>query len=195
MDEIKRKLLEQIDIKKNVNQIYRSEWIELSEHKRLSEDFIRVFQDYVDWYYISIYQKLSEEFIREFKEEVIWTYISQHQKLSETFIKEFKNELDWDYITEYQSLSEEFIQEFQHQVDWTMISGKFILTDEFLFKYSDKICWETYFNFNEAKFHIIKKFIFKTRFKDIDDFNAFHLNINERNYIKKILKFKYAFTK
>ena len=35
---------------------------------KLSEDFIREFQDKINWWYVSKYQKLSEEFKEEFKE-------------------------------------------------------------------------------------------------------------------------------
>ena len=48
----------------------------------------------VNWGYVSIYQKLSENFIREFQDKIDWNYISEHQKLSEKFIREFKNKED-----------------------------------------------------------------------------------------------------
>ena len=43
----------------------------------------------VHWFWISAYQKLSEEFIREFQDIVNWDFISEYQKLSEEFAKEF----------------------------------------------------------------------------------------------------------
>ena len=43
-----------------------------------------------------MYQKLSEEFIKEFQNKVDWSNISMYQKLSEEFIKEFKLEIDRD---------------------------------------------------------------------------------------------------
>ena len=46
------------------------DWETLSEHRGLTEDFIREFADKVDWECISIYQHLSEDFIREFKDKV-----------------------------------------------------------------------------------------------------------------------------
>ena len=69
---------------------------------KLSEDFIREFQDKVNWLAISWYQKLSEDFIREFQDKVNWYYISSNQKFSENFIKEFQDKVDWDDISEYQ---------------------------------------------------------------------------------------------
>ena len=42
----------------------------------------------VDWGYISIYQKLSEDFIREFQDKTNWYCISRYQKLSEEFRSE-----------------------------------------------------------------------------------------------------------
>ena len=78
-----------------------------------------------DWYYISICQKLSEEFIKEFQDKVYWNYISQYQKLSEEFIKEFQDNVDWNCISIYQKLSEEFIKEFNLSIpdnNWLYIS-------------------------------------------------------------------------
>ena len=78
-------------------------WFFISTHQKLSEDFIRDFQDKVDWLRISKYQKLSEEFIREFQDKVGWPWISIHQKLSEEFIREFNLEIpkdSWLYKSE-----------------------------------------------------------------------------------------------
>ena len=66
------------------------DWETLSEHRGLTEDFIREFQFLVDWDIISKYQRLSEDFIREFAHKVDWENISAHQHLSEDFIREFK---------------------------------------------------------------------------------------------------------
>ena len=88
-------------------------WIKVSKNpKKLSEDFIREFQDKVDWGKISCNQILSEDFIREFKDKVDWWWISHYQTLSEDFIREFKNQVNWRLIYEYQILSENFIREF-----------------------------------------------------------------------------------
>ena len=57
-------------------------WSNISRHKKLSEEFIREFQDKINWYFISSrYQKLSEEFIREFQSSIYWGSISNYQKL------------------------------------------------------------------------------------------------------------------
>ena len=65
----------------------------ISECQKLSENFIRKFQDRVNWMYISTYQKLSEDFIREFQDNVHWLTISKNQKLSECFIREFQDKV------------------------------------------------------------------------------------------------------
>ena len=64
--------------------------IEFYQDNKLSDDFIREFQDKVDWNFISKYQKLSENFIREFQDKVDWYYIAMNQKLSKKFIREFQ---------------------------------------------------------------------------------------------------------
>ena len=63
-------------------------------HNKLSENFIREFQNKVNWDEVSRCQKLSEDFIREFKNKVNWVCISIYQKLSKDFKKEFKKELN-----------------------------------------------------------------------------------------------------
>ena len=54
---------------------------DISYKYKLSENFIREFQDKIDWYWISENQTLSENFIREFQNKVDWYYISANQKL------------------------------------------------------------------------------------------------------------------
>jgi hypothetical protein len=65
------------------------EWLIICRNYRLSDEFIRKFQDRVNWMYISIYQKLSEDFMREFKDKIQWLFIFEFQKLSEEFLVEF----------------------------------------------------------------------------------------------------------
>ena len=101
--------------------------------QRLSEDFIREFQDKVEWNNISAYQKLSEDFIREFKDKLNRLCISKYQKLSEDFIREFKNKVHWIYISKYQKLSESFINEFKDKLNLNLIEDNWIYKDkEFL---------------------------------------------------------------
>ena len=92
------------------------DWMRISARQKLSEDFIREFEDNVDWGCISANQKLSENFIREFQDKVNWLCISAQQKLSEAFIREFQDKVDWDWISIYQKLSNDFIEEFKNRL-------------------------------------------------------------------------------
>jgi len=65
------------------------------------------------WFYICLKRKLSEDFIREYQNHVSWLIISQHQTLSEDFIKEFKDRVDWRAISKFQTLSDEFREEMK----------------------------------------------------------------------------------
>ena len=100
---------------------YRN-WVKLSTHTGLTEEFIREFADMFDWEYISKCQHLSEDFIREFKDYVDWDYISSYQHLSEDFIREFKDRVWWFWISECQRLSEEFIDEFKDLLNVNVIA-------------------------------------------------------------------------
>jgi hypothetical protein len=126
------------DIRDNPNIV---NWYNVSKHKKLSEGFIKEFQDKIYWEWIFQDQKLSEEFIREFKDKVYWRDISICQELSEGFIKEFQDEVDWWYISEYQKLSEVFIKEFQHKVNWEMVSFCQKLSEGFIREFQDKVDW------------------------------------------------------
>jgi hypothetical protein len=64
----------------------------------------------VDWYCISAFHKLSEEFIREYQDKLDWYWISAFQDLSEDFIREFQDKVRWDRISYSQKLSEDFYQ-------------------------------------------------------------------------------------
>ena len=116
-------------------------WSTISEYQHLSEDFIREFADRVNWNGISIFQHLSESFIREFKDKVSlsWGWISMHQTLSEDFIREFKDKVNWTYISKFQHLSEDFIREFKNKVNWDAVSQYQRLSDEFVEEFEDKI--------------------------------------------------------
>lgn len=101
--------------------IERVQWVDISADQKLSEDFIREFQDKVIWAIISVKQNLSESFIREFQDKVIWRLISTYQKLSEDFIREFQNKVNWNLISKHQKLSNEFIEEFKDKLNFDAI--------------------------------------------------------------------------
>ncbi len=95
----------------------------------------------IDWKNVSYEQKLSEDFIREFQDKVYWWNISEKQKLSESFIIEFQDKLHWGNISVSQKLSDNFIREFQDKVDWGFISARQKLSDNFIREFQDKVHW------------------------------------------------------
>ncbi len=144
--------------------IDRVDWSNISFRQKLSEDFIREFEDYVDWGYISEYQTLSGDFIldfednldmdkvlrkypipekiiRKFVERVNWDEILRRQKLSEDFIKDFAGRLDWGWISSRQTLSEDFIRKFEKYVDWNRISRNQKLSERFIKEFADRMDW------------------------------------------------------
>ena len=118
------------------------DWMSVSAHKFLTEDFIREFANEVKWGYISAKQHLSEEFIREFADEVDWVGISLCQRLSEDFIREFKDKVGWYCVSKYQRLSEDFIREFKDWVYWDAISYYQRLSEDFIREFKDKVDWD-----------------------------------------------------
>ena len=65
--------------------IKKEQWVDISKYQKLSESFIREFQDKVDWYWTSKSQKLSNEFIEEFKDKLDLNKIKEswHYKTTE----------------------------------------------------------------------------------------------------------------
>jgi hypothetical protein len=74
-----------------------TDWQAIS-NERLSEDFIREYQDRLNWNAICYSQTLSEPFIREMKDRVEWVFTSECQTLSESFIREFQDRVNWNGI-------------------------------------------------------------------------------------------------
>ena len=56
--------------------------------------------DRVNWNCISWYQKLSESFIREFEDRVDWNWISEYQDIGDKFANEFRDRIDWELYIE-----------------------------------------------------------------------------------------------
>ena len=48
--------------------------------------------------------KLSEDFIRKYEDKLCFIEISEHQTLSEDFIEEFAHKVNWNYISFCQKL-------------------------------------------------------------------------------------------
>ena len=46
------------------------DWVRLSYHEELTEDFMRNHQDLLDWNFLSSHQEMSEEFVQEFSDRV-----------------------------------------------------------------------------------------------------------------------------
>jgi len=154
-------------VRKELNRIFKEydwdstndiDWDDIVRCRKLSENFIREFEDEWDWDYIAECQKLSERFIREFQNKLDFGLIVIYQKLSEKFIREFRDELDCDYIAMCQKLSEKFIREFQDELDWYFIEKYQKLSTEFRKEFDLKIpesCW--LYKSNKFKLDYIRK--------------------------------------
>ena len=149
--------------------IKKEQWVDISANQKLSESFIREFQDKVYWNWISTYQKLSESFIREFQNKVDWDWISSYQKLSEDFIREFQDKVDWEWISKYQKLSESFIREFQDKVDWYEISRYQNLSEDFIREFQYIVNWWEISNCQKLSNKFIEEFKDRIDLNEIKD--------------------------
>ena len=72
----------------------------MNEYRQNLLKEIGIFKDelvlaYTDWYVISCSGKLSEEFMKEFNEEIHWGDLFSHQVLSNYFLIEIQNVINW----------------------------------------------------------------------------------------------------
>lgn len=118
-------------------------WEQIKYKLRLSEDFIRAFQDIVDWDTLGWSQDFSEDFLLEFQDKFGWNRISGNQILSEDFIRKYQDKVDWFDIGWHQKLSEQFIEEFQDKLGWRNISSYQKISENFIRKYQDKVSWSS----------------------------------------------------
>jgi hypothetical protein len=123
MNEYRTNLLKEIGIDANFALSDLRAWIVISKKNKLSEEFIREFQNLVDWSEISRYQLLSEDFIREFQNRVSWNFISAKQKLSDAFLIEFKDKIIWSWYFSYQSPSATILKKFVFKVNITNLDS------------------------------------------------------------------------
>ncbi len=64
-------------------------WNRLSQHQKLSEDFLRKHADRVDWTWVSSEQTLSESFLRQMHTFIDWRIRAQREDLPEPLRREF----------------------------------------------------------------------------------------------------------
>ena len=73
------------EIRDDPGKIY---WDDIVNSQKLSEDFIKEFQNYLDWWTICFFQNLSKEFIIEFFDKLNLDYLINNEFISDE-IKEF----------------------------------------------------------------------------------------------------------
>ena len=177
----------------NYKSIDKVNWSYISQYQKLSEEFIREFEDEVNWWCISRNQKLSEDFIREFADKVNWCYISQCQKLSEDFISEFANKVDWIFISKSQKLSENFIHEFRNKVNWVYISKYQQLSDDFMGEFKNRLypdLIEDNWNYKDKEF--LKQQVVNTGlYECYDDYFIAYKGIRSNRYSKYNFQYQY----
>jgi len=103
----------------------------ISRKEKLSEDFIREFQDKLDWWWISNSQVMSENLMRSLQDKINWEESSIYQKFSENFMREFKDKIDWWQVSYYQDFSSfNFIYEFRDDLYLDVLERRGIITED-----------------------------------------------------------------
>ena len=65
------KLIEECELGCSVDEFKdKVDWNIISQHQKLSEDFVREFQDKVNWMWIFIYQDISDEYREEIRDKI-----------------------------------------------------------------------------------------------------------------------------
>ena len=101
-------------------------------YQKLNRYNLLLLLDFLDdgcWRMICKFQKLSEDFIREFQNQVDWDYISQYQHLSPQFVMEFIDKVNVHHIKKYQY---DINVPFEHNLKDL---SKFEIIDDYLYAY------------------------------------------------------------
>ena len=122
------------------------------------------------WKEISMYQKLSESFIRKYQDKVYWYEISMSQKLSNEFIEEFKDRLDLNIIKD--SWHYRTTEEKKQAV---IATGLYECHDTYFLAYKG-IRSDRYSNFN-FQYKYEKGVIYESWCDCSDDENSFGLSV------------------
>lgn len=140
MKEVYRNIrLSESFLKENFDKLNKRRYI--FQHQRLSENFIESIIHTLspfDWEIISARQKLSENFIRKYQDFINWDAVSNSQKLSMNFIREFQDKVNWNNISYSQNLNMKFIKEFQDKIDLRRINRQ-KLSKNFILKNIEKL--------------------------------------------------------
>ena len=141
------------------------DWSVISEHKKLTEDFIAKFHNFVDWTRISEHQTLSESFIERFADRVNWREISFYQNLSDNFVAKFYDKLDINRVIENSiGISEDFITnniDKMTEYSWCIISSNRRLSEKFIREFQDKLDWDNIFEHQDLSDEFRKEFSYK----------------------------------
>lgn len=128
-------------IKKNID------WVKLSRHFKLSEDFLTKYARELSWPDVWKYQRVSHEFLRNNLSKM---YLNRHtvsafQHLTELIMSEFSDLLDWDILSSKQKMSEAFIEKNAHKVNWENIFLHQHLSREFKERHKNRVTWSSAF--------------------------------------------------
>jgi hypothetical protein len=148
---------------------------------------VNILEKYADkleghWWRVSKYQRLTEGFMRKFEDKLNWEMVSQYQSLSEGFIGEFEGRVNWGHICRYQRLSEGFVRVFQDKVVWELISEYQRLTEDFMIDLKDKISWEKVSEHQTMSLDFIEEMWNKVDKKKVSEFQMLTERFIIKNY-------------
>ena len=111
------------------------QWIKISMHQELSENFIRNFANHLLWDRLIRYQKnITLDLIREFQDEfddVVWKEFCIGKKLHNNVIREWKDKVDWSFVAKFGKFDFNFVKEWKDELKYYIDnseSPKIILT-------------------------------------------------------------------
>lgn len=129
------------------------DWENICVNKKMSENFIRVFQDYLNWADISYFTpKFSKEFMAEFKDKINWdSYFESHTVPEEVIRTDLMDIIKTkqsliNVIIFYQKISPELFDEFAqikkinpNEFINYIVKNNNTITEDFFIKYADLV--------------------------------------------------------
>ena len=174
---------------KKINSIVPNliDWNKISNEK-LSEDFVREFQDKVSWRNIFLTGEFTDEFIDEFSDKVPWSYISQKRSPSIKLYSKYRSRVNWASIYNH-VLSEDFMRHFQTEIHWDKISQKQKIPEDLIIEFSDKLMdWLNILRYQKLSENFLRQ-LYRKFTQNIPFISSYHMiGLSEEKYRKYVFR-------
>lgn len=113
------------------------------QNKKLTEEFMEKYIDFLDWKIIVKWVQLNESFIEKHADLLTWDYVLLYQRnISDDFIVKHKDKFThWDFLGVRRETSVDLVYRLLDKINWPAFSSEAKLSDELIREFADKLEW------------------------------------------------------